>query len=134
MKTKWGNARIHKTGYYVITSYKEGNHGKLLHRLIWEDINSPIPEGYHIHHIDGNKINNDLSNLKLIEISEHLSLHAIGSKSSVSKLTESQVWTIKRMLTLNYTQKHIGGVFGVDKTTINSIKKGRIWGHVKYPS
>lgn len=37
MKTKYGNAKIGNMGYYVITSYKEGNHRKLLHRLIWED-------------------------------------------------------------------------------------------------
>ena len=36
--TKYGIAKIHNTGYYRITSRKEGNNGKLLHRLIFEDV------------------------------------------------------------------------------------------------
>lgn len=36
LHTKFGNAKI-DNGYYRITSWKEGNNGKLLHRLIWED-------------------------------------------------------------------------------------------------
>ena len=51
MKTKYGNAKIGNMGYYVITSYKEGNHRKLLHRLIWEDFwKTEVPKGYDIHH------------------------------------------------------------------------------------
>jgi len=34
-----------------------------------------IPEGYHIHHIDGNCLNNELDNLQLIEAGEHTKLH-----------------------------------------------------------
>ena len=36
IKTKFGNATL-KNGYYVISSCKEGNHLKFLHRLIFED-------------------------------------------------------------------------------------------------
>ena len=36
MITKFGTAKIYR-GYYIITSRKEGNHGKFLHRLIFED-------------------------------------------------------------------------------------------------
>ena len=37
MITKFGRAYIGHHGYYVVTSKKEGNHNKLLHRLIFED-------------------------------------------------------------------------------------------------
>lgn len=63
MKTKFGRAYIGNHGYYVVTSTKEGNHNKLLHRLVYEDAHGKIPDGYHVHHKDGNKINNVLSNL-----------------------------------------------------------------------
>lgn len=33
--------------------------------LVWEAFNGEIPEGYTITHIDGNKTNNRLDNLKL---------------------------------------------------------------------
>lgn len=32
---------------------------------MWEAANGPIPDGYYIDHIDGNPLNDDLSNLRL---------------------------------------------------------------------
>ena len=55
--TKYGVCSIGNMGYYKVTSTKEGNQGKSLHCLIWEDhYGKPIPEGYNIHHINGNKL------------------------------------------------------------------------------
>lgn len=38
-----------------------------VNRLVWEAFNGPIPEGYHIDHIDHNRANNNLYNLRLLE-------------------------------------------------------------------
>lgn len=46
-----------------------------LHRAIWEDNYGEIPEDYHIHHVDGNTFNNELSNLECLPRSKHLSDH-----------------------------------------------------------
>lgn len=46
------------------------------HRVVWEKHRGKIPEGYVIHHIDGNGHNNDISNLMCLSKSEHRSLHA----------------------------------------------------------
>ena len=93
LNTKYGRAKIDNHGYYRITSGKEGNNGKRLHRLIWEDYHGKkIPEGYVVHHIDGNKLNNDIGNLKLMNHSEHLSHHHKGkvvSKEARKKMSES---------------------------------------------
>ena len=76
MRTKFGNARIDNYGYYRITSGKEGNNTKRLHDLVFEDYwGGKIPEGYVIHHIDGDKLNNDINNLQMMERGEHISLH-----------------------------------------------------------
>ena len=45
---------------------------KRLHRVVWEYYNGKIPKGYHIHHIDGDCTNNNISNLQLIEDRKHL--------------------------------------------------------------
>lgn len=50
------------------------------YRKIWEAYHGSIPEDqlgrkYEIHHIDGNRKNNDISNLKCLSIQEHYNLH-----------------------------------------------------------
>ena len=76
LKTKFGNAKISTLGYYQITSKKEGNYKKMLHRLIFEDYHgTEIPEDILIHHKDGNKLNNDIDNLIPMERGKHTTLH-----------------------------------------------------------
>lgn len=92
LKTKWGRAKINKGGYYVITSGKEGNNMKLLHRLIWEEYYGPIPEGFDVHHKDENTANNDISNLELISHPKHASHHKKDkplSEEHCQKISES---------------------------------------------
>jgi len=48
---------------------------KSMHCYVWSYYNGEIPKGYDIHHIDGNRYNNDISNLQCIEKHEHRRLH-----------------------------------------------------------
>ena len=48
---------------------------RFLHRDVWEDANGPIPDGHHIHHIDGDTGNNDLTNLECIDAAAHWAHH-----------------------------------------------------------
>ena len=68
-----------KTGLIVKGSERNGylrisirNKQYSIHRLVWETFNKPIPEGYYIDHIDGNKSNNALSNLRLVTQSDNM--------------------------------------------------------------
>ena len=50
------------------------------YRKIWEKANGPIPvdelgRTYEIHHIDGNRKNNSLENLRCISVEEHYRIH-----------------------------------------------------------
>lgn len=50
------------------------------YRKIWEKVNGPIPKdslgrSYEIHHKDGNRKNNDISNLMCVSIEEHYKIH-----------------------------------------------------------
>lgn len=47
--------------------------GKRLHRDAWKAAFGPIPPGCHIHHRDGNVLNNRIENLECLPASKHLS-------------------------------------------------------------
>jgi|DEB0MinimDraft_12_1074336.scaffolds.fasta_scaffold78270_1 hypothetical protein len=46
-----------------------------LHRDVWSAANGPIPEGNHVHHIDGDTLNNDISNLECVTPEQHRAEH-----------------------------------------------------------
>lgn len=46
-----------------------------LHRVVWIYHNGEIPKGMHIHHKDGNRANNSIENLELVDAFKHLSEH-----------------------------------------------------------
>ena len=48
--------------------------GKLLHRAVWEFYHGAIPRGYHVHHIDEDTGNNDISNLECLPAEQHRKL------------------------------------------------------------
>jgi hypothetical protein len=60
--------------YYLCDRYFQKD-GKRLHVAVWEEANGPTPKGWHVHHKDENKTNNQLSNLEALPGSEHLSQH-----------------------------------------------------------
>ncbi len=41
------------------------------HRLIWEQANGPIPKGWVVHHLNGDKLDNRLENLAAMPRNEH---------------------------------------------------------------
>jgi hypothetical protein len=52
-----------KSGYIRVSRQ---NKVVYLHRLIWEELVGPIPAGMQVDHINGNKTDNRLSNLRLV--------------------------------------------------------------------
>ena len=63
--------------YYLYNGESYFSRGtKRLHRVVWEFYNGKIPKRFHIHHIDGNKENNSIENLQIIEGKEHSSTHS----------------------------------------------------------
>jgi hypothetical protein len=77
---EWGGKRWHRynDGYYEYrgTRSLKRKDRQRLHRAVWESANGPVPEGYVIHHIDGNKGNNALENLEMVTKYEHTRIHA----------------------------------------------------------
>lgn len=60
---------VNNRGYYM------DRKGRLLHRVVWEATHGPIPEGYVIHHKDGNRLNYNVANLELMSRGKHDNHH-----------------------------------------------------------
>jgi predicted transcriptional regulator len=73
---KQQNAYIYhdKQGYVVDTSDRKNK--RYIHRKIMEEmIGRPLRSDEIVHHIDGNKKNNDPSNLQIVTRKEHINIH-----------------------------------------------------------
>lgn len=79
----WRNGLTMTAGGYLAftTSPANGDHaGRLLHQVIAEwAANRRCDPGEHVHHKDGDKLNNRPDNLVIISASDHLRLHALES-------------------------------------------------------
>lgn len=66
----------HKASGYI--EHTRGEHkGRGQHRVVMEQyLGRPLNRNEHVHHRDENKSNNDISNLEVLSISEHMSHHA----------------------------------------------------------
>jgi len=69
-----------KNGRVLI--YIKGERYKEYSCYLWEKFNGPIPEGYEVHHIDKNPLNNMIENLQLLSTFDHKHLHHFGKKMS----------------------------------------------------
>jgi len=69
--------------YYCPGSGERARGVQRLHEEIWKAHNGPIPQGCHIHHTDGNPLNNELANLACIPATQHRELHlkALSARS-----------------------------------------------------
>ena len=66
---KFNGASYYKCGFYFQRK------GRRLHREVWEHHNGKVPSGYHVHHKDGDRSNNCIENLALMEGHDHLREH-----------------------------------------------------------
>jgi hypothetical protein len=83
---------IGKMGYLCFTaSSANGAHArKALHVVIAEwKIGRPLTKGEVVHHVDGNKMNNDPANLDVMSHSAHARLHAISNKLGTYRRKEN---------------------------------------------
>lgn len=106
--------RDDKTGYYLCSTGDENNVRKRMHVYVWEYFNGPISKGYHIHHIDGDKSNNDIQNLQMLSATEHERLHG-------KMLTENQRETLRKIWRKQLSWRKNGIIVMKDMNGIKSI-------------
>ena len=69
--------KISENGYVFI---KPEGYWVLEHRYVWEKYHGEIPKGYFVHHLDGNKQNNILSNLTIVSRKAHGKIHQLPNR------------------------------------------------------
>jgi hypothetical protein len=108
-KFKW--CAIETAGKFYAVRNRDGKEGKghlvYLHREVWMLANGPIPQGLMIDHIDGNGLNNDLSNLRICTCAQNQRNQKIRVHSSqykgVSRCKGYEKWTAR----IFFMGKHI---------------------------
>jgi HNH endonuclease len=120
-------------GYFRVYPY--GVSYKRVHRLVAEAfIENPqgLPE---VNHIDGNKQNNDVSNLEWVTHKENVH-HAIntgnGEDSPRAILTNDQVSFIRKNVKKRDKEFSLSALakrFGVSVSCVHLVVEGRNWGH-----
>lgn len=126
-------------GYISVTLAKSGvNRGFLIHRLVADAFLARSSGQDEVNHKDGDKTNNDARNLEWCTRSENIQhsvriglfTRLVGSQKPASKLTETDVVEIRKMLLSGALVKEIAAHFGVSTAPISYIKNGKAWNHV----
>ena len=82
--------RDEKSGYYLATKPTCGNKRERLHNYMWRPRVGEVQKGFHVHHVNGDKCNNEVSNLAVVSASEHARRHASNmSEERRAKLREN---------------------------------------------
>ena len=74
----WKGGKTIEQGYVTVSSRTINKNRKREHQIVMENfIGRELNENEVVHHIDGNKLNNNINNLALMDKSAHTRLHSI---------------------------------------------------------
>lgn len=131
---KYLSFQYDKNGYVKVQMRSTDNksHRYSIHRLVLENF-KPVEnmENLQVNHIDGNKKNNNLTNLEWTTSEENIR-HAIGNNlratiNGASKLTPEQVIEIYRRATNGERNIDLGKEFNIHPDQVGRIKNKKAW-------
>ena len=109
---------------------------RYVHRLVMEAFVGICPPGSECHHLNGNRSDNRLFNLRWVTPTENQrcrighGTHSQGRKNVHAKLTDGKVWMIRAMYASGmYLQRELAVVFGSDQPSMSRIILGNAWKH-----
>lgn len=108
-----------------------------LHHLVAAAFHGPRPKGHVVRHLNGNPLDSRPSNLRYGTHKDNVrdaiahGTQVRGSRQHLAKLDEAAVAEIKRRYVFGEAlASHLASEFGITKTTMSDLIKGRTWSHV----
>jgi hypothetical protein len=137
---KWHPLKpIFRGGYPTVNLARGGKKTACkIHRLVLESFVGPCPEGHVACHGDGDRSNNDLSNLRWdtpqanADDTLRHGTRAMGSRCGAAKLTEDEVREIRRRRTEGVTMSELARRYGVTRENVLAIIHRRSWRHLPH--
>lgn len=125
-----------KNGYFTVSLSVNGKKKtETVHQLVLKAFIGAKPKDYDACHNDGDKLNNNIDNLRWdtrknnhADKKKH-GTSQVGSNHGMSKLTESDIPKIFALRKSGLVLSEIGDIFGVVLTTIRRILNGETWSH-----
>ncbi len=128
------NPTISSNGYPSVNLAGVGP--RTVHSLILQAFKGICPEGMQACHLDGDKLNNRIDNLRWDTAKGNAAdqlrqgTFAVGSRNGRARLTERDIPQIVQLRHDGFTLEAIGGMFQVHPETIRSVVIGETWKHV----
>lgn len=126
-----------KHGYRTLCLCANGKYStKRLHMLVLEAFHGTRPQGMEGRHLDGNKLNNNLSNLAWgtsFENHQDRVLHGTMCRGEIhyeTSLTNSDVVAIRQRVASGEKQVDVAKDFEVTKSVISRIVLRKTWKHI----
>jgi hypothetical protein len=106
-----------------------------VHKLVMRAFVGPRPPGYHIDHLNCNRADNRLANLRYIPARENLRRNIIGEDAPAARLTAADVLNIRHLYASGERDgRQLAKDYGVHWTTISLAVRGKTWRHVGGPT
>lgn len=123
--------------YFIVSIKGIVRQHKLIHSTVLESFESKRPDGFQCAHLDGNKRNNCLTNLKWVTPKENTShriihgTHGIGVKNPRATITEICAQAILDKLDKTWKVTKIANYYSIKHNIVSRIKHGHAWKHIK---
>lgn len=122
-------------GYYKVRPSVDGQpHDIMIHNAMYCVFNdmSSIPEGMVVDHIDGDKTNNSLDNLRLITLSENVKAAYYETKTNSNRKTIDQFSKEGKYIATYPSAREAARILNLDSSTIIKVCRGKNKSHGGY--
>ena len=137
---EWTACR-NKNGYGQIRVGGRAGGAELAHRVAWELVHGPVPDGMCVLHRCDNPpcvwephlfLGTQMDNIADMRAKKRAAAppHPRGSSASYAKLTEVDIPRIRRRSAEGETMYALAAEFGVSKSTVSNIVRRKSWRHV----